>query len=49
MDNIIKKGQNSKGVISKHRKGGHKRLYQQIDFRQNKKKSLKKITINYKV
>jgi ribosomal protein L2 len=33
-----KKGQNNKGITNQHRKGGHKRLYQQIDFRQNKNK-----------
>ncbi|CAK9188912.1 unnamed protein product, partial [Sphagnum troendelagicum] len=33
-----KRGRNNRGVItSRHRGGGHKRLYRQIDFRRNKK------------
>nr|YP_010588722.1 ribosomal protein L2 [Isoetes sampathkumaranii]WAB47481.1 ribosomal protein L2 [Isoetes sampathkumaranii] len=32
-----KKGRNNRGIItSRHRGGGHKRLYRQIDFRRNK-------------
>ena len=31
------KGRNNRGVITcRHRGGGHKRLYRQIDFRRNK-------------
>nr|YP_010588158.1 ribosomal protein L2 [Isoetes duriei]WAB46846.1 ribosomal protein L2 [Isoetes duriei]WAB46917.1 ribosomal protein L2 [Isoetes duriei] len=33
-----KKGRNNRGIItSRHRGGGHKRLYRQIDFRRNKR------------
>nr|QTT78451.1 ribosomal protein L2 [Andreaea rupestris var. fauriei] len=40
-----KKGRNSKGIItSRHRGGGHKRLYRQIDFRRNKKNISGRIT-----
>ena len=35
--NIRKKGRNNRGIItSRHRGGGHKRLYRQIDFRRTK-------------
>nr|AND48615.1 ribosomal protein L2 [Sphagnum contortum] len=40
-----KRGRNNRGVItSRHRGGGHKRLYRQIDFRRNKKNISGKIT-----
>nr|AHZ58104.1 ribosomal protein L2 [Tmesipteris elongata] len=44
-----KKGRNNKGTItSRHRGGGHKRIYRQIDFRRNKKDASGKIvTIEY--
>nr|AEX99399.1 ribosomal protein L2 [Taxus mairei] len=38
------KGRNNRGIItSRHRGGGHKRLYRQIDFRRNEKNILGKI------
>nr|YP_009578868.1 ribosomal protein L2 [Pseudotaxus chienii]AZN62455.1 ribosomal protein L2 [Pseudotaxus chienii]QBK34380.1 ribosomal protein L2 [Pseudotaxus chienii]QBK36430.1 ribosomal protein L2 [Pseudotaxus chienii]QVX28229.1 ribosomal protein L2 [Pseudotaxus chienii]QYB22365.1 ribosomal protein L2 [Pseudotaxus chienii] len=38
------KGRNNRGIItSRHRGGGHKRLYRQIDFRRNDKNILGKI------
>ena len=44
-----KQGRNNRGVItSRHRGGGHKRLYRTIDFRRNKKNVPGKIkTIEY--
>nr|YP_009973441.1 ribosomal protein L2 [Halophila beccarii]YP_009973458.1 ribosomal protein L2 [Halophila beccarii]QNH92892.1 ribosomal protein L2 [Halophila beccarii]QNH92909.1 ribosomal protein L2 [Halophila beccarii] len=43
------KGRNARGIITaRHRGGGHKRLYRQIDFRRNKKDiSGKIVTIEY--
>nr|YP_009158558.1 ribosomal protein L2 [Lepidozamia peroffskyana]AFR59430.1 ribosomal protein L2 [Lepidozamia peroffskyana]BAR93764.1 ribosomal protein L2 [Lepidozamia peroffskyana] len=43
------KGRNSRGIITaRHRGGGHKRLYRQIDFRRNEKYTSGKIvTIEY--
>nr|WIA67597.1 ribosomal protein L2 [Apopellia endiviifolia]WIA67685.1 ribosomal protein L2 [Apopellia endiviifolia]WIA67861.1 ribosomal protein L2 [Apopellia endiviifolia] len=45
----LKKGRNSRGVItSQHRGGGHKRLYRKIDFQRNKKNVYGEIkTIEY--
>lgn len=45
----FKKGRNNRGIItSRHRGGGHKRLYRQIDFRRNKEDiSGKIVTIEY--
>ena len=35
------KGRNARGIITvRHRGGGHKRLYRQIDFRRNEKKDI---------
>nr|YP_010588585.1 ribosomal protein L2 [Isoetes pusilla]WAB47344.1 ribosomal protein L2 [Isoetes pusilla] len=44
-----KKGRNNRGIItSRHRGGGHKRLYRQIDFRRNKRSiSGRIVTIEY--
>nr|YP_010447800.1 ribosomal protein L2 [Isoetes orientalis]UTQ72853.1 ribosomal protein L2 [Isoetes orientalis]WAB08646.1 ribosomal protein L2 [Isoetes philippinensis] len=44
-----KKGRNNRGIItSRHRGGGHKRLYRQIDFRRNKRNiSGRIVTIEY--
>lgn len=44
-----KKGRNNRGIItSRHRGGGHKRLYRQIDFRRNKQGIIGKvISIEY--
>jgi large subunit ribosomal protein L2 len=40
-----KKGRNHRGVItSRHRGGGHKRLYRQIDFKRNKYQILGRIS-----
>ncbi len=38
-----KKGRNNRGVItSRHRGGGHKRLYREIDFHRNKREYSRK-------
>nr|YP_010588858.1 ribosomal protein L2 [Isoetes nigritiana]YP_010588928.1 ribosomal protein L2 [Isoetes welwitschii]YP_010588998.1 ribosomal protein L2 [Isoetes schweinfurthii]WAB47617.1 ribosomal protein L2 [Isoetes nigritiana]WAB47687.1 ribosomal protein L2 [Isoetes welwitschii]WAB47757.1 ribosomal protein L2 [Isoetes schweinfurthii] len=46
---LCKKGRNNRGIItSRHRGGGHKRLYRQIDFRRNKRSiSGRIVTIEY--
>nr|UDZ60829.1 ribosomal protein L2 [Sagittaria guayanensis] len=44
------KGRNARGIITaRHRGGGHKRLYRQIDFRRNEKKCIsgRIVTIEY--
>nr|UDZ60832.1 ribosomal protein L2 [Limnocharis flava] len=44
------KGRNARGIItSRHRGGGHKRLYRQIDFRRNEKEDIsgRIVTIEY--
>nr|YP_010428265.1 ribosomal protein L2 [Prosopanche panguanensis]USN93714.1 ribosomal protein L2 [Prosopanche panguanensis] len=42
------KGRNYKGTITvKHRGGGHKRLYRNIDFKRNEKNTGKILTIEY--